>query len=139
EELVDQLCAGAADAECSSGALGMIVSEERLRLRRQMLAYRAPGAQCECSWVRGDEMVIFEDRHRVGRGSQPQPLTHQGEGDRIQTLLELHVTVTMHTDLSPDAQVRRYHGQILHQWPFECEVRQRLLPRAAVDAKSRLM
>ena len=49
-------------------APGTIVSEEYLRLRRRMFAYRAPCTDSARARMGRNERVIFEDRDRVVRG-----------------------------------------------------------------------
>src|SRR5688572_23882336 len=86
--------------------------------------------------MRGDQVMLAEDRDGGVRRPQPQLSADESERYRVQTLLELDVTVAMHASLGPHARVRCHIRQRLHERPLHLEALERLLPSGTVDTKT---
>src|ERR1700722_9495806 len=99
EQLIDQRGAAWPDVGRLSQAPVPVVGEEGTRLRRQMIRVRAPTSGATTSQMGGEYTVILEDRDGQIRGAQPQRLADQGEGCRVQAVVELYMAIPVQYEL----------------------------------------
>jgi hypothetical protein len=84
----------------------------------------------------GDESIILEDRYGDIGGADPQYLTDECEGRRIQDVVQLDVAIAMQLQAMPIPHVRGHFGQLAHQGLLDPEAFQGLLASGAVNVSS---
>ena len=121
EELLDQLRAGWTNLAGLLHTPLPVVGEELSRIGWEMIQDRAPIPVAMRAHMCGNQSLVLEDRHGdIGR-ADPQCLTDEREGSRVQHVIQLDVAVAMQLQTMPIPQIRSHLGELVHEGLLDLE------------------